>query len=222
MAAESVLQHVGHVHHRLQGEQEQVADQRFLFIVQAQRTAGLAVVEAGLQLLQHGLAGDRVLLARLGGTLGAVQRLLHAFQIGQRQLGVDGVDVRDRVDPVVDVDDVVVLEAADHVGDRIHFPDMRQELVAQAFTTGRAGHQACDIDEFHGSRDDLLRLDDFSELIEAQVRHRHNAHVRLDGAEREVGRGDARLGKRIEQGGLADVRQADDAAFDAHIVNPSR
>ena len=31
-----------------------------------------------------------------------------------------------------------------------------------------------------------------------------------------VGRGDAGLGQRVEKGRLADVRQADDAAFDAH------
>ena len=64
----------------------------------------------------------------------------------------------------------------------------------------------------------LLRLDDLGQRVQARIRHRHDADVRLDGAEREVGRGDARLGQRIEQGGLADVRQADDAAFDAHVA----
>jgi len=56
--------------------------------------------------------------------------------------------------------------------------------------------------------------------ISASARHFDDADVRLDRAERVVFRSDARLGQRIEQGGLADVRQADDAAFEAH-GNPS-
>ena len=43
-----------------------------------------------------------------------------------------------------------------------------------------------------------------------------DADVGLDGAERIVLGGDAGLGQRVEQGGLADVGQADDAALEAH------
>ncbi|MNI45676.1 hypothetical protein D3C73_1001140 [compost metagenome] len=114
------------------------------------------------------------------------------------------------------MDDVSVLEAAHHVGDRIHFADVGQELVAQAFAAGGTGHQAGDVDELDRGRDDLLRVDDRCQLVQARIRHRHDADVRFDGAEREVRRGDARLGQRVEQGRLADVGQADDAAFDTH------
>src|SRR6185503_18913927 len=41
------------------------------------------------------------------------------------------------------------------------------------------------------------------------------ADVRLDGAERIVLGRDAGLGQRVKEGGLADVRQADDAALQA-------
>ena len=44
-----------------------------------------------------------------------------------------------------------------------------------------------------------------------------DADVRLDGAERIVLGRDAGLGERVEQGGLADVRQADDAAL--HVIS---
>ena len=54
------------------------------------------------------------------------------FQVGQRQFGVDGLDIGNRIDLAVDVDDVVVLEAAHHMGDGVHLADMGQELVAQA------------------------------------------------------------------------------------------
>ena len=54
------------------------------------------------------------------------------------------------------------------------------------------------------------------ERREARVRHLDDADVRLDRAERVVLGGDAGLGQRVEEGGLADVGQADDAAFEAH------
>ena len=55
------------------------------------------------------------------------------------------------------------------------------------------------------------------QLLHARIRHGHFAGVRLDGAERIVGRlRRRRLGQRVEEGGLADIRQADDTAFEAH------
>jgi hypothetical protein len=70
--------------------------------------------------------------------------------------------------------------------------------------------------------DDLLRLDDLRQPVEARVGNRHDTDVGIDGAERVVLRLDARLGKGIEQGGLADIGQSDDAAFYAHDkpINP--
>ena len=55
------------------------------------------------------------------------------------------------------------------------------------------------------------------ERVQPRVGHRDLADVGLDGAEgivRRLRRGGAR--QRVEQGGLADVRQADDSAFQAH------
>jgi outer membrane receptor protein involved in Fe transport len=216
VVAEAVLEHVGDVHHRLERQQEQVADRGAVLVGQPQRARRLAGVQPGAHPRQHLDPRPGVLVAGLGGALGALQRLVDRFQVRQRQLGVDRLDVGDRVDPVADVDHVVVLEAAHHVGDRVDFADVREELVAQALAAGGAGDQAGDVDELDRGRDHLLRLDDFGQRVEPGVRHRHHADVRLDRAEGEVGRGDAGLGQRVEQGRLADVRQADDAALDAH------
>src|SRR5690606_30148890 len=68
---------------------------------------------------------------------------------------------------------------------------------------------------------DLLRLDDLRQCRQTRVRHLDDADVRLDGAEGVVGRFDTGLGQRIEKGGLADVGQADDAAFEAHELGSS-
>ena len=65
---------------------------------------------------------------------------------------VDDLDVTLGVDAVGYVDDVLILEAAHHVGDGIGLADVGEELVAQAFTLGGARHQAGDVDELHGGR----------------------------------------------------------------------
>ena len=146
-----------------------------------------------------------------------VTRLLEALEIGEHQLGLDGLEVGDRIDLALDVGDVVVLEAAHHVGDGVAFADVGQELVAEALALGRAAHEAGDVDEGDPRRDDLLRARDGRELLEARIGHGHVADVGLDGAERIVRRlRRRRLRQRVEEGRLADVRQADDAAFETH------
>ena len=73
----------------------------------------------------------------------------------------------DRVDLAGDVDDVLVVEAAHDVDDRVGLADVGEELVAQALALGRAGHQAGDVDELDDRRDDALRLDDRRQLRRA-------------------------------------------------------
>ena len=56
--------------------------------------------------------------------------------------------------------DVIVLEAAHDVRDRIDFADVRQELIAEALALRGARDQSCDIDEFHRRGEDLLGMHD--------------------------------------------------------------
>ena len=51
---------------------------------------------------------------------------------------------------------------------------------------------------------------------QTRIGHRDDADIRLDGAERIVLRRGRGAGQCVVQGGLADVRQPDDAALDAH------
>ncbi len=159
---------------------------------------------------------DRVLVAGACLLLLAVQDFLGGAHVGQRQFGLDDFDVVDRADLAGHVDDVRVFEAAHDVDDGVRLADVRQELVAQALALRRAGHEARDVDELDDGLDDTLRLDDGRQLVDARIRHLDDADVRLDGAERVVFSRDAGLGQGVEQGGLADVGQADDAAFETH------
>ncbi|MNJ00694.1 hypothetical protein D3C73_1601030 [compost metagenome] len=63
---------------------------------------------------------------------------------------------------------------------------MGQELVAQTFTLARAAHESGNIDKFKSGRHRLVRLHQLGQLIETFVRHFHDTHVRVNGAERIV------------------------------------
>jgi hypothetical protein len=56
-------------------------------------------------------------------------------------------------------------------------------------------------------------------LRHALVRHFNDADVRLDSAEGIIFRRNARFGQGVEEGGFADVGQADDAAFERHLFS---
>ena len=155
----------------------------------------------------------RFFVARFGALAFADNGFFHTGQIGQRQLGADGFDVGNRVDFAGHMHDIVVIKAAHHVYNRIGFADVGEKLVAQALALARACHQAGNVDKFHNRRLHFLRVYNFRQRRHARVGHFHNAHIGLDGAERIIGRLDARLGQGVEKGGFSDVGQADDAAF---------
>ncbi len=143
--------------------------------------------------------------------------LLQTIQVGKHQLGLDSFGVGDRIDATLDMDDVVILEAAEHIGDRVDLADHGEELIAKPFALRGAAHEPGDVDESEPGRDGLGGFGDPGERVEARVGHRHLTDIRLDGAEGIVGRRGGRgLGQRVEQGGLADIGQSDDAAFESH------
>ncbi len=114
------------------------------------------------------------------------------------------------------MDHVRVVEAAHDVDDGVGLADVRQELVAQPLALRRAGDEARDVDELDGRREGLLASGEGREAVQPRVRHADDAHVGLDGAERVVGRLGARVREGVEERGLADVGQTDDADAEGH------
>lgn len=100
--------------------------------------------------------------------------------------------------------------------DGIHFSDMRQELVAQAFALGCTAHQTGNVNKFYNSRNGLGRLIHFAQLIQTFIRHAYHADIRVDGAERIIRRLRAGIRDGIEQGALSHVRQSDNTNF--HVL----
>ena len=64
--------------------------------------------------------------------LEAIAALFDLGQVRQAQLQVDHFGIAGRVNAAGHVDDVVILEAAHHMDDRVHLADVGQKLVAQA------------------------------------------------------------------------------------------
>ena len=168
VVGEAVVADVAHVHGGLGGDEAQLRDQGLLFVAEVQAAHRLGLVELGDAFLQHGHQALRVLVAGTGGLGVAVQGFLGGLQVGQRQFGLDDFDVGDGVDLAGDVDHVGVFEAAHHVDDGVGFADVREELVAQALALAGAGHQAGDVDEFDGGRQDALGLDDLGQLVQGR------------------------------------------------------
>ena len=83
---------------------------------------------------------------------------LEAVEVGEHQLGLDRLGVAHRIDRALDMGDVAVLEAAQHMGDGVDLADVAEELVAEALAVRRAAHQAGDVDELELGRHDLRRL----------------------------------------------------------------
>ncbi len=115
-----------------------------------------------------------------------------------------------------DVHDIRVVESAHDLRDRIRLSDVGEELVAEPLALRGALHDARDVDEAHRRGQDALTAEDLREDAEALVGQVHDAHVRLDRGERVVRREHRVLGERVEEGGLADVGQADDADGESH------
>src|SRR5262249_16808375 len=110
-------------------------------------------------------------------------------------------------------------EAAHHMRDGVDLTDVGEKLVAETFALGGAAHEARDIDEGESRRLDPRRLREFRQHVEARIGHHHLAHVRLDGAEGIVRRLRRRgCRQRVEERRLADVGEAEGAAFEAHDV----
>ena len=187
----------------------QLVDGRDLVLGQPQGAGAVALVQPREYLLRRLQLRDTGLVA-LGLFLKPRNGLLHRGNVGQDELGLDGVHIGGRVHLAGHVGHVWVAEEAHHLRDSVGLADVREELVAEALPLARSGHQTRDVDELDRGGHDLRRMVDLGQRLQAVVGHRHDAHVGLDGGERVIGGQTALVGHRREQRGLADIRQPHD------------
>ena len=85
------------------------------------------------------------------------------------QLGLDRLDVAQRIDAALGMDDAVVAVRAHDVHDRVGLADVGQEAVAQPLALVRAGDEAGDVVEVDRVVDDLGGAERLRDLVQALV-----------------------------------------------------
>ena len=80
--------------------------------------------------------------------------------------------------------------------------------ISESFAFACALDQSCNIYDFNSGWDDTaLWLAEFAEFDKTLVWYGDHAHIRFDGAEREVCRLCLGVAKAVEEGRFADIRQ---------------
>src|SRR5262245_22803191 len=167
--------------------------------------------------LATGVELRRERLVLLGVLLESGQCVLERLEVGQDQLGVDGLDVVARRHLSGDMGDVVVAEHPGDLADRVRLADVRQELVAKTLALAGPSYDAGDVDELHGRRHRTRRLEHLRQHVETRIGYADDADVGLDRGERVVGREDLVASQGVEQGRLARVGEADDSDGERHV-----
>ena len=155
------LFNVAHVHHGLVGQQLVVVDPCGLFFGSVKAAHRLSLLEVLFEALAHFYLAHRLTGSALGGLARAVQALLEGFEVLELQLKINRFLVAERIHATVDVNNVVVFKAAQHVQNRVALANVAQKLVAEALALARALHQAGDVDDFDRGRLHPLGVDDF-------------------------------------------------------------
>lgn len=103
------------------------------------------------------------------------------MQIREQQLGFDGGDIGQRINPTSNVGHIRILEATHHVGDRIDFSNMGEKAIAEPLTLRSPCDQTGNVGKAHHGRYHPLRPHDVGKNRQARIRHRHCADMGIDG-----------------------------------------
>jgi hypothetical protein len=92
------------------------------------------------------------------------------FDIGQHQLGFHGGRITQRVHRPVNMGDLAVIEAAQHMRDCVCFADIGEKLVAKPFALGGTADKPGNIDKFKLGGDDRCRSGQTGQRVKTRVR----------------------------------------------------
>ena len=215
---------VGDEQHRLGGERAEQAERVGGVVGRRDQAGGTAGLEHFDQRPQPCLLGDGVAVATAGLAHDPLEPALGLLEVGEHQLGLDRLDVGDRIDAAVGMDDPRVLVRPHDVHDRVGLADVGQELVAEPLAAVGAGDEPGDVVELDRVRHELGGPDRRGDRVEALVVDREDRDVGLDRGERVVGRLGGNASEGAEQRGLARVGHPDDPDLHRHdpTAVPSR
>ena len=103
-------------------------------------------------ILEERLQCDGFLVSTLCRAHNLGELFFTGLEISQCQLGIDGLNIRERIDLVRYMNDVGIFKAANDVGDGIRLTNIGSKLVAKSFPLRGACNQTRYIHEFHRRR----------------------------------------------------------------------
>jgi hypothetical protein len=84
------------------------------------------------------------------------------------------------------MDNIIIIEATEHMKDSIRFAYISEELIAQTFATRSTFNQTGNINNLHSSGYYAARIAQFDQLGETVIGHCYDTYVWLYRAEREI------------------------------------
>lgn len=161
----------------------------------------LAVVEHGEDLLNCGLLLLELLHFQTLTTSPCLldkcgERLLGKLNVLQAQLLGDDVQVTDRVNVTLNMDNLGIVEASDDLEDGIDGTDMRQEGVTKTSTSGGTARQTSNVVDGQVGRHDRLGLVVLYQPVEALIGDEDARLFWVDGGIWKVLRGSAQAPSR--------------------------
>ena len=164
-----------------------MGDFLFLFRFERHGACALALFQ-NLFVAREDIVGQLRLLvaARLCLFLDAGYTAINGFEVFYLKLHVDNLLVAHGIDRTIDVYDIIIVEAAEDMDNRVRLADIRQELVAQTFALACPFHETGDINDFDRRRDDAFGMYQFGEAVQPFVGDGDDTHVRFDSTKRKV------------------------------------
>ena len=108
---------------------------------------------------------------------------------------------------------IFIFKAAHHMDNRVALADVCEELVAESLALACAAHQSRDVDKLNDGGRHFFRVVHLAESLDARIRHRDHADIRVDGAERIVGGLGTGLGQGVKKRTFSDIRKSDNTEF---------
>ena len=134
---------------------------------------------------------------------------LDGFQILELKFGIDHLLVAYRVDRTVHMNHIAVVEATEHMDDRVRLADVSQELVAKSLAVAGTLYQSGYIDYLHrGGYDTALGVAELTQTVQTLVGNSDHTEVRFDSTEGKIGGLRLGVAQTVKQGGFAHVRQS--------------
>lgn len=188
---------VGGIDDGLGGEESEVFDCGPLFFVEIGIAGRLAIFEERHDLFE-GFEFRLCVFVGFGIFACAFDAFFDLAEVGENEFEGNDIDISERVYGAVDVGDVVVVKAANHVDDGVDFADVGEELVAEALAFGCAFDEAGNVNELDSGGEDLFGSGNFGEDIKSGIGDADHSDVGFDGAEGKV----CGLGLRVGNDGV--------------------